>query len=117
MKNKVPEILETGRVKKGMWGTDKSYGFNGAFDIKIGSESLHILSSDEAGWDHVSISHERRIPRWTEMCFVVDLFFDDDEVVMQLHPAKKNYINCHPHVLHLWRPQKETIPMPPLFMV
>ena len=42
---------------------------------------------------------------------------EDDEVVMQLHPAKKDYINNHPCCLHLWKPEKEEIPLPPLFMI
>ena len=44
-------------------------------------------------------------------------FWLDDECVMQLHPPRSEHINVHPNCLHMWRPQRETIPMPPLWMV
>jgi hypothetical protein len=37
--------------------------------------------------------------------------------VMQLHPARVDYINFHPHCLHLWRPVDATIPLPPSCLV
>lgn len=30
---------------------------------------------------------------------------------------KRDHINCHPHCLHLWRPLKGRIPLPPSEMV
>jgi hypothetical protein len=79
----------------------------GAFEITYQSSGtyLFVIASDGGGWDHVSVHVENRCPTWLEMCHVKDLFFKDDEVVMQLHPAKKDYVNCHQHTLHLWRPQ------------
>lgn len=79
--------------------------------------TITIISSDGDGWDHVSVSLPNRCPTWDEMCFVKDLFFDPEEVVIQLHPAKSKYKNVHPFCLHLWRPQKEGIPLPPEYMV
>jgi hypothetical protein len=73
----------------------------GAFQVG----NLCIVACDLGGWDHVSVHVEGRCPIWGEMCFVKDLFFRDDEVVMQLHPAKSQYVNEHPFMLHLWRPQ------------
>jgi hypothetical protein len=61
----------------------------------------------------VSVSLKNRCPNWQEMCFVKDLFWEDSEVVMQLHVAKSEHINCHPYCLHLWRPQHHQIPLPP----
>jgi len=70
----------------------------------------------EAGidWEHVSVSTLKRCPNWQEMCFIKDLFFDPEETVMQLHPPKSRYVNIHPNCLHLWRPLKAEIPLPPL---
>jgi hypothetical protein len=51
------------------------------------------------------------------MCHAKDQCWDAEDVVMQLHPAKSQYVNHHPHVLHLWRPLKETIPIPDKGMV
>ena len=80
----------------------------GSFIIQRATGFLYIVASDGAGWDHVSVHVDGRCPTWEEMCEVKELFFKDDEVVMQLHPAKSDYINCHQHTLHLWRPQTST---------
>lgn len=80
--------------------------------ISSGS-SPNPLPNHHSQWEHVSVSLENRCPTWEEMHFVKELFWKDDEVVMQLHPAKENYINCHPYTLHLWRSQIDPIPLPP----
>jgi hypothetical protein len=41
------------------------------------------------------------------------LFFEDEETVLQLHPPKSKWINIHPNVLHLWRPTRFQVPLPP----
>jgi len=79
---------------------------------------LRIIAASGGGWDHVSISAENpdgslRTPRWGEMEFVKRLFFKEDEVAMQLHVTPKDHINLNPYVLHLWRPHKQRIPLPP----
>jgi len=92
---------------------------------------LIIISSMGYGWEHVSASAPNRTPNWKEMCFVKDLFWSDEETVIQYHPPKVDYINFNPRVLHLWKPAKvklrwsflrffiqpATIPMPPKWMV
>lgn len=97
----------------------------GAFRIPAtkapGRRQLNIIASDgtECGWDHVSVTldQSKKCPTWEEMCFVKELFWNDDEEVMQLHPPKSDYINNHPGCLHLWRPTRETIPLPPGILV
>lgn len=72
------------------------------------------------GWEHVSVSlpdSPRKCPSWDEMRVVKDLFWNDDECVVQFHPAKKDYINNHPGCLHLWRPVVENMPIPPKLCV
>jgi hypothetical protein len=78
---------------------------------------LMVVFSDGLGWDHVSVSTANRCPNWDEMCFVKQLFWSPDDVVMQLHPAASEYVNEHPYCLHLWRPQGVTLPTPPAIMV
>jgi hypothetical protein len=78
---------------------------------------LRIIASWSEGWDHVSVSLPDRCPTWDEMERVKRAFFKDDECAMQLHVPCADYINCHPYCLHLWRPHKSTIPMPPKNMV
>jgi hypothetical protein len=76
-----------------------------------------IIFSNGGGWDHVSISFKHRCPTWEEMCRVKDMFFSEDETVVQYHPAREDYVNNHPYCLHLWKPQRDPIPMPPAIMV
>lgn len=78
---------------------------------------LTIVSSMGYGWEHVSIAAPNRTPNWKEMCFVKDLFWTDEETVIQYHPPKVDYINFNPRVLHLWKPEKVVVPMPPKWMV
>ncbi len=86
---------------------------NGHF--RIGK--IMIRASDGAGWEHVSVSLIHRVPSWEEMCRVKAIFWDDEDVVIQYHPARSNYVNHNPYVLHLWRPIDDVIPMPPVFCV
>jgi len=75
----------------------------------------------ETGWEHVSVRAARkagsRVPTWREMSQAKDLFWEPADVVIQIHPAKADYVNVHPHVLHLWRPINERLPLPPLILV
>lgn len=96
-----------------------AYGNNGKFFIPRKKIILQCMASDGEGWEHVSVSTAKRCPNWPEMCFIKELFWDDEDLVVQYHPAKSNYINVHPHCLHLWRPVylDVQIPVPPLIMV
>lgn len=100
-------------------------GNNGAFHIESPEPGwrLALIASDGEGWEHVSVHAYRRsgdqsrIPTWKEMTYVKQLCWDDEDVVMQLHPKRSEYVNCHPDVLHLWRPTAAVIPTPPAEMV
>jgi len=86
---------------------------NGHADVPGAFRTLTIIFSDGMGWEHVSVSTPSRCPNWAEMCFVKNLFWAPDDVVMQLHPRESAYVNNHPFCLHLWRPKAATIPEPP----
>lgn len=93
---------------------------NGAFKVFVGGRSFFVIASSGGGWEHVSVSpggKKSRCPTWNEMCAIKNMFFDEEEVVMQLHPAKSEYVNIHPYCLHLWRPLEQKIPMPPVEFV
>jgi len=100
------------RVKTSSEELNKYVGSDmaGAFVVLLaGGEVLRVVSSGPAsyegshGWEHVSVSLENRIPSWEEMCLAKDLFWFEDETVIQFHPPKAEYINHHPNVLHLWK--------------
>lgn len=121
MRKRVPDRLESARVREGHYASNASYGLMGAF-LLFGpcGTRLKILSSgpdDNTGWEHVSVSTEHRPPNWQEMCFVKDVFWEDEECVMQLHPPRSQYVNCHEYCLHLWRPIDGKIPMPGSILV
>ena len=68
-------------------------------------------------WEHVSVSYADRIPCWETMCQIKDLFWSPEDCVVQYHPPHSEYVNCHPNVLHLWRPLGADLPRPPTWMV
>lgn len=73
------------------------------------------------GWEHLSLRAKdysgERVPTWSEMCWAKNLFWDEEECVAQLHPPKSEYVNAHPHVLHLWRETGKDFPRPPSILV
>ena len=111
----VPEIS---RLKGGRLSSDSSYGNNGAFGLSFRGYTVVCIASDGEGWEHCSVSIDRsREPGWDVMCFVKDLFWDEQDVVIQFHPAKDQYVNNHPYVLHLWRKIGEELKTPPSILV
>lgn len=92
---------------------------NGAFEIPMDNKVFNVIASDGLNWEHVSVNIQNvdRCPKWGEMCKIKEMFFDDEEIVMQLHPKKSEYVNIHKYTLHLWRPTTERIPTPPLYIV
>lgn len=122
---KVPEEY---RIRTGIMGSDVSYGNNGAFTIPFKTRSkslavkknktvLRVICSDGMYWEHVSVSMPTRTPSWQNMCFIKDMFWDEDDIIVQFHPAKSDYVDNHKHCLHMWRPVDQPIPMPPSIMV
>lgn len=100
--------------------SSKKDGNNGPFLIHLSNgRDAYIIASEgneEIKWEHVSVhihdGNRNFTPRWDEMCRIKDIFWDDEDVVMQLHPKKSEYINQHPNTLHLWRPTDREIPTP-----
>jgi hypothetical protein len=119
---KVPEKM---RLRIGDLGSDESYGNNGAFFVNISSTLVAFcIASDgkETDWEHVSVSlflrkktaiSVKRCPTWEEMCMIKDMFWTDDDCVIQFHPPKAHYVNYHSYCLHLWRYTKIEQTLPP----
>jgi len=100
-------------------GSTARAGNNGAFLFKSPADGtqLTVLASDQADWDHVSVSANGRCPTWGEMVWVRDIFFRGDEWIIQYGPPKGLNINCHEYCLHWWRPQKRGFPVPDRILV
>lgn len=85
---------------------NKNFGY---FEIQRPTGLLRVISSgsgkveDDIDWEHVSVSLANRCPTWDEMCFVKNLFWKEDETVIQFHPKKSKYKNLMPYCLHLWK--------------
>jgi len=122
MRLKAPHTLEQGRLQPKDFIRTKPGEMQGLFEL-VGPHRVWVrmISSGhdlEYQWEHVSVSvKEKRCPTWEEMCFVKNLFWGLDEVVMQLHPAAHEYVNEHPFCLHLWKPIAAAIPTPPSILV
>ena len=116
---KVPEKY---RVKTGVYGSNRTYENNGAFNIECYSgpkkNVLFCLASDGAGWEHVSVTvDEKRTPSWEEMCIIKDTFWGSKDLVQQFHPPKEKYVNYHEYCLHLWRPIGCKVFSPPMILI
>jgi len=88
----------------------------GDFTIKVDRFELHVISSgshEDSDWEHVSVSLKHRCPRWGEMCIVKDMFWDEEETVVQFHPRQSDYVNLHPFVLHMWKQRGVSYGLPP----
>ena len=126
-------VPEPYRLRAGPLASNFTYGNNGAFifDSVISNRKVMVVASDgrdwqAAGlngppWEHVSVhcfSGKRQFtPTWVEMCAVKDIFWDEDDVVIQFHPARSDYVNNHANTLHLWRPVGIQLPVPPAITV
>lgn len=80
-------------------------GFNGMFRFMLDSKFIRCVASDGEDWQHVSVSieNETKPPNWAIMCKVKELFWEPEDVAVQFHPARSQYVNFHPGCLHIWR--------------
>lgn len=53
-------------------------------------------------WLHVSCSRRDRVPTWSELRMVKDLFIGRQNLAIQVLPPESRHVNIHPFCLHLW---------------
>ena len=108
------EIMSNSRIRALMMGED---GGTGLISLPLWRGS--VIWSNGAGWEHISVSPENKrvVPTWDDMCKVKDIFFNDDEAVIQIHPPKDEYVNNMPNCLHLWRCTYKEMILPPSCLV
>lgn len=92
---------------------------NGKFIIPTKGAVYQVIASTGLGWDHVSVSvirpnNQLRIASFEELEMIRSMFFLKDETVIEFHPRKQDYVNQNEFVLHLWRPNQEILPIPPM---
>lgn len=116
-------------TKEGTNFATKEGDHYGAFFVPHGRIGFVIIVSDGMeegpgeGWEHVSArvkghdTKDERCPTWEEMCWIKQLFWEEEECVFQLHPPRSEYVNNHPFVLHLWRNTKIDPPRPPAILI
>lgn len=92
-------------------------GMGGRYYDSISGKWLHFIFSYQMGWEHLSVSMPNKTPTWDQMCKMKDIFWGDDETCIEYHPRKADYVNNHPHCLHIWKPTEEMLPTPPSIMV
>lgn len=127
MRRPFPDRVERARETTGECAT--AYGEDyGRFRL-VSNEGTRLLviaspGSDEVPWEHVSASARAlsfvksiRCPTWEEMAWLKSLFWTDEEAVVEYHPPRSEYVNHHPHTLHLWRPLRAVLPLPPSIAV
>ena len=99
-------------------GSDDSYGNNGFFIFEYKGYEVRVQASNGLGWEHCSVTVNRSMtPNWEIMCKVKEVFWDDEDCVIQYHPPKSQYINMHEYCLHLWKPIALEIPVPDPILV
>lgn len=121
----IEEIKQTAGLKIKKEGKDGFAGTVFPIEYKKGKvkvirdidKALHFIFSNGCGFEHLSVSTPVKIPTWEQMCFMKDIFWRDDEICMQLHPKKEQYVNNMQYCLHIWKPVDQEIPTPPSVMV
>ena len=120
MRSQPTPLAEMGRVRSGPMASDGTMKNTGMFNFLGPARApLVAVASDGLGWEHVSVSvpGTPRCPTWGEMCFIKAQFWHPEETVVQYHPAKEDYVDCHPYTLHMWKPTEERLPIPPWLLV
>lgn len=94
------EIMSNKRI---IWEDCSDDGMKGIIILRGWKGS--IIASTGAGWEHVSVRPLKKsyTPSWADMCLIKDIFWKEDEAVIQIHPTKEEYVNNLPNCLHLWR--------------
>lgn len=108
------------RVRMGPLTTFDIVGMLGVFIVPINNVPFTVVVNDDRydkKWEHVSVSNMLRCPTWEEMCYIKNLFWDEDETVVQFHPKQSEYKNMHPYCLHMWKDTTKEFELPPSIYV
>lgn len=107
---KAPECY---RVTQGVLATDRGHGNNGAFLIPATGHPAAVIASDQDGWEMVSIAHCERPLTLAEVDAIRDLFWSQDDVVIQFHFPHQDRKGQHRYAVKLWRRAGQDAQLPP----
>lgn len=65
--------------------------------------TISAMNFKDDDFEHVMLNPKHRLPTYEEMVSLKEIFWEQDEVAMQVHPAKSQYVNIEIFSLHLWR--------------
>lgn len=113
------EHLEKFRVVNGPMASTPEAGNNGMFLIphqKYAKDRFQVTCSDGMGWEVVSFTYykKNKTPTWDDSCYIKDLFWEEEEAVMQLHRPASLRVSERKFVIALMRPIEVEIPQPPV---
>jgi hypothetical protein len=61
------------------------------------------IEADGRRWQHMSMAHRDRTPRWEELIAAKEWLMGGDCYAYQVAPPRAVYVNTNPNVLHLFR--------------
>ena len=65
--------------------------------------TISAINFQDDDFEHVILNPRQRLPTYKEMVILKDIFWEKNEVTIQVHPAKSQYVNIVEYALHLWR--------------
>lgn len=65
--------------------------------------TISAIDFKDDDFEHVLLNPKNRLPTYEEMANLKDIFWNQNEVTIQVHPSKSEYINIENYTLHLWR--------------
>ena len=80
--------------------------YAGMISLPDSGDATVVVGTDEDGYEHVSVAptNQRKLPSWDDMCYVKNIFWDEEEECYQIMPKKSEYVNIKKNCLHLWKP-------------
>ena len=91
----------------------ESWGYFVKGPLRIISSGTVTDNPRALGWEHISVSCGDRCPTWDEMAEVKEMFWSEEETVVQFHPRKSAHINHMKYCLHLWKLAATEFILPP----
>jgi len=97
----LPKVLPSGwaLIEERVDGNTYKNDFNGAVVLV----SAHLAEGNKGKrWIHFSASFRDRLPTHEEMVTWKEIFLGQQTKAISVIPPRREYVNIHPNVLHLW---------------